>query len=140
MTHAAAESSNDRRDIARPRLSPLFDGCVARLMPVDVNLAAHLELFNVIYRDVENHVFKLSDDVVYFREHKTLLRSKQDIKADADRVRNGLALASKHAECAERLLFQLVLSHWPTLHRLRRTIWPSKPEIECGDFLRKGAL
>lgn len=115
----------------RPPMSPLFEGCVARLMPVDVHLAAHLEIFGVTYRSVEHHIERLSRDIEHFREHQKLARSEADVRADAEVIRKGIAMAATHANCAERLLTYLVLSHWPTWHRLRRMVCPVKEEREC---------
>lgn len=123
-----------------PVLSPLFDGCVSRLMPLDTNLASHLELFNVIYRSVERHSDRIIEDIEYFREHQKLRRSKADTKADAEVVRSGFAMAARHAECAERLLGLLVLSNWPTLHKMKRLVRPTGTDKECRRFLKTGAL
>ena len=122
----------------RPPMSPLFEGCVARLMPVDVRLAAHLEIFGVAYRSAEHHIERLSKDIEYFREHKKLARSEADVRADAEVIRKGIAMAANHANCAERLLTCLVLSHWPTWHRLRRFVCPTKEERECKCLLVTG--
>lgn len=125
---------------SRPVLSPLFDGCVSRLMPVDTNLASHLELFNVTYRGVEQHSDRIIEDIEYFREHQKLRRSKADTKADAEVVKAGFAMAAEHAECAERLLSLLVLSNWPTLHKIKRLVRPTKTDKECRRVLKTGAL
>lgn len=124
----------------RPPMSPLFEGCVARLMPVDVRLAAHLEIFGVVYRSVEHHIERLSKDIEYFREHKNLERSEADVHADAEVIQKGIAMAASHAHCAERLLTCLVLSDWPTWNRLRRFVSPSKEERECKCLLLTGDL
>ena len=125
---------------SRPQLSPLFEGCVARLMPVDPHLAAHLELFSIVYRGVEHHTDKLVRDIHYFQEHGKLLRDKEDTMADATVVQNGLAQAAKHAECAESLISKLVLGNWPTFHRVSRLLFPSTHECACKRLLATGAL
>jgi hypothetical protein len=123
----------------RPQMSPLFEGCVARLMPVDVRLAAHLEIFGVVYRSIEHHVERLSRDIEYFLEHKKFARCEADVRADAEVIRKGIAMAACHANCAERSLTLLVLSHWPTYHRLRRLASPTKQERACKCLLTTGA-
>lgn len=125
---------------SRPQLSPLFDGCVARLMPVDPHLAAHLELFSIVYRSVEKHTDKLVRDSQYFQENGKLLREMHDTVADATVIQNGLATAARHAECAESLLSRLILGNWPTLHRVRRLLRPSIHECDCKRLLITGAL
>lgn len=117
-----------------PPMSPLFEGCVARLMPVDVRLAAHLEIFGVSYRSVEHHIERLARD----NEHKELARSKADVRADTEVIRNGIAMATNHANCAEHLLACLVLSQWSSWHRLRRLVRPTKEERECKCLLSTG--
>lgn len=125
---------------SRPSLSPLFDGCVARLMPVDSLLAAHLDLFGIIYRGVEHHASKLVRDIEYFQEHGKFLRANKDTMADAKVIQVGLAKAARHAECAGDLLGQFVLSNWPTWHRVRRWLCPTTEQRECRNFIDTGAL
>lgn len=123
-----------------PKLSPLFEASVARLMLVDVTLAAHLELFGVIYRGVEHHVNAIRRDIDHHNEHGKSLRSKSDVQADAELVENGLAMAARNAACAERLISLLVLSDWRLIHRVRMFIKPTKEECDCKTFLKSGAL
>ena len=125
---------------SRPIISPLFDGCVARLMPVDPYLAAHLDLFGIVYRGVEHHVNKLVRDIEYFQENGKLLRDKKDTTADAKVIESGLARAAKHAECAEELLEQLVMGSWPTWRRVKRRLLPTARQRECKRVLETGAL
>lgn len=124
---------------SRPVVSPLFEGCVAKLMPIDVKLAAHLDLFGTVYRSTEHHIDRIVRDIQYFQEHDKLVRSKSDTTADANVIKNGLLAASKQAECAERLITILVLSKWRWFHRLRRTFYPSKLECTCTRLLQTGA-
>jgi hypothetical protein len=123
----------------RPKISPLFEGCVAKLMPVDAHLAAHLELFGIVYHSVEHHINKLVRDIHHFQEHGKLLREKKDAVADAKVIEHGLAKAAKYAECAEYLLSKLVLGNWPTLHRVKRLLLPSNHECNCKRLLGTGA-
>jgi hypothetical protein len=125
---------------SRLKLSPLFESSVARLMLVDVSLAAHLELLNVIYRSVEHHVDVIRRDIDHHNEHGKFLRSEKDVIADAELVEKGLTMAAKHAACAERLLSLLVLNKWRLFHRARMAIRARKEECACQAFLRTGAL
>jgi hypothetical protein len=129
-----------RLSSSRPALSPLFDASVARMMPLDTTLAAHLELFNVVYCSVEGHMDRIVEDIEYCREHNKLLRDKKDTMADADVVRASFATAARYAECAERLLSHVVLSRWRVLHRARRLFWSTDAERECSRLLKTGAL
>ncbi len=126
--------------VSMPKIIPLFEGSVARLMPTDVTLAAHLQLFISIYRVVDEVIETLKGDVDYYREYNKLLRSREDMKVDAEVLRTHFAMMAEHAKCAERLLTQLVLSNWPTIHRVRRWLVPSKQHRNCETILRKGTL
>lgn len=125
---------------SRPKISPLFEGCVARLMPVDAHLAAHLELFSIVHHSVEHHIDQLVRDIHHFQEHGKLLRDKRDTMADAKVIEQGLAKAARYAECAEYLLSKLVLGNWPTLYRVKRLLFPSNHECNCKRLLETGAL
>jgi hypothetical protein len=125
---------------SRPSISPLFDGCVARLMPVDPHLAAHLDLFSIIYRGTEHHVSKLVRDIEYYQQHGKLLHDKKDTTADANVIESGLAKAARHAECAEYLLSKLVIGNWPTVYRIVRRMSSSTPDQECKRLLETGAV
>lgn len=122
---------------SRPTLSPLFESCVARVMPVNVHLASHLELLGVIYRGVEHHLDRMVKDIEYHNQHGKVLRSETDVRADADLIANGFSMVAKHADCAERLLTHLVLSNWPTWNRLRMIVQPLKAERDCKSLLIK---
>jgi len=150
LTELAKEKKVDDKDYpmflagrlvaSRPRISPLFEGSVARLMPVDTSLAAHLDLFTFIYRDIEHILDRIVRDVQFFQENNKFLRSEDSLRADAEVVRKGFKLAAMHARCAERLLSKLVLSKWPTVHRMRSAFFPSKLEKQCEEFLKTGTL
>lgn len=120
---------------SRQKVSPLFEGCLARLMPVDAHSAAHLELFSIVYHSVEHHLDKLAHDMLYFQEHGKLLRDEGDTMADAKIIEQGLAKAARYAECAEYLLSILVLGNWPTLFRVKRMLFPSNHECNCKHLL-----
>lgn len=125
---------------SRPKLSPLFETSVARLMLASVPVAAHLELFTVIYRGVEHHIEMLRRDIDHHNQHGTLLRSEKDVRADAELVEKGFTTAARHAACAERLLSLLVLNRWRLFHRARMAIKsPSKEGSDCQTLLKSGA-
>ncbi|MBK8161799.1 MAG: hypothetical protein IPK65_01200 [Gammaproteobacteria bacterium] len=124
----------------RPRLSPLFDGYIARLMLVDVKLSAYLELFKVVYRDVEYKLERLEADIQHYNVNDRFPRPEEDVRRDLDLVGTGFRRAAGYARCAERLLNILVLSNWPSLHRLRRTLYRTKVEKDCEKILKSGAL
>lgn len=123
----------------RPRLSPMFEASLVRVMPISAVLSAHLDLFHTIYADVERHLERLAGDFEEVRRNGKPLRTKEAMNADASLARKGFAIAAAHAKCAERLLTQLVLSQFPTWHRVRRVILPSKDERQCNKRLKQGS-
>lgn len=125
---------------SRPKLSPLFESSVARLMLANVSIAAHLELLNVIYRGMEHHVDIMRCDIDHCNQHGKLPRSEKDVRADIELVEKSLTMAARHASCAERLLSLLVLSNWRLFHRVRMTIKATKEECDCQAFLKTGTL
>lgn len=68
-----------RRRIA---MSPMFEASRIRLMPVDVRLAAHLELFQVIFTDIETRLDMLKNDYALFDADEKPMRNPEVLKAD----------------------------------------------------------
>lgn len=100
-------------------------------MPLNVYLAAHLELFQMMFVDIESKLDILAED---FRAVESKSDDKRDveiIRADSHSVYEGFMLAAKHAECAERILVTRVLSKYPTLHGFRSILFPTPLEKEC---------
>lgn len=120
-----------------PRLSPLAEAALARLLPVDAVLAAHLELFRTLHGELEIHIERIVQDFRDLHEHGKSLRSTATMEADAKNATSAFEGAAKHAGCAVRLLEFLVLSRFPTWHRVRMRVCPSRDELAC-QALRKG--
>ena len=122
----------------RPSLSPMFEASVARIMPVSGKLASHLELFCIIYSDVEIILERISDDYESFSNTGVAPRSQEKMDADANMVKIGFETAVQHAICAEHLLSTLILSNTPTFNRMRMFLCKTKKERNCNDLLREG--
>lgn len=105
-----------------PKMPLLFDASVARLMPVDVPLAAHLNLFQQIYSKIEDLVKRVGDDDISNLNHSKTLRPLDERKADYLNIAKLFQFAVEHANCAEYLISKLVLSRITFWHRLRRHI------------------
>lgn len=123
----------------RPNISPMFEASVMRVMPVNGKLAAHLELFRLIYADIDLILGRIADDYEVFKRTGAARRSKEEMSADADRATSGFEIAVQHAICAEHLLAKLILSNTPTFNKLRMLLWKTKKERSCEDLLRTGA-
>lgn len=116
-------------------LSPLFEALRIRLMPVDVHLAAHLELFQVIFTDIEAKLGMLTDDFAAFDSAKKTTRNADVLKADARVIYKGFEKAAVHAKCAQRILVLKVLSNFPTFHAIRMVLFATREEKECRQLL-----
>lgn len=121
-----------------PKLSPLFEASIVRMMPINIYLAAHLTLFHKIYVDVGVMVDRLSDDLKLHKQNKPT-RSKEQLKADANLIHKHFPLAVQHAGCAEHLITDLILSKMPTWNRIRQTFWLKSDEKDCIKYLKEGS-
>lgn len=119
----------------RIKLSPLFEASRIRLMPVNVHLAAHLELFQVIFTNVEAKIDMLADDISELDSSDSIKRKAAILRADARVINEGFEAAVIHAKCAERILALKVLSNYPTFHTLRMMLFKTKEEKECQKLL-----
>lgn len=121
-----------------PKLSPLFENAVVRMLPINAVLAAHLTLFHKIYTGVEINVKRIQEDFRLFNEKGKPNRSKDHFKADANLINKHFPLAVQHATCAGSLISDLILSKTPTFKILRRRFWQTPEEKECMKRLKKG--
>jgi hypothetical protein len=119
----------------RIKLSPLFEASRIRLMPVNVYLAVHLELFQVIFSNVEAKLDMLADDITEFDSSDITKRKPEILRAESKVIYEGFEAAVTHANCAERILVLKVLSNYPTFHTLRM-LFKTKEEEDCQNLLR----
>jgi hypothetical protein len=120
-----------------PKLSPLAEAALARLLPINAALAAHLELFRTLHGELESHTERISQNYREFHEHGKAFRSADVMEADAKIVVSAFDCAAKHAECAAYLLEKLVLSHFPTWNYIRMRLFPTQKNRVC-QCLRNG--
>lgn len=118
------------------KLSPLAEAALARLLPIEAALAAHLELFRTLHGELESHTERISQDYRDFHE-RGALRSADVMEADAKIVVSAFAGAAKHAECATHLLEKLVLSNVPAWNYIRMRLFPTQQDRVC-QCLRNG--
>lgn len=120
-----------------PKLSPLADAALARLLPIDATLAAHLELFRTLHGELESHIERISQDYRDYDEYGKFLRSSKEREDEAKIVVSVFDSAAEHAKCGAHLLEKLVLSHLPTWHYIRMRLFPSQDDRNC-QCLRNG--
>lgn len=130
---------SDKLVSSHPKLSTLFEASVARLMPVDVYLAAHLSLFQRIYSQIEIMLKNLSHDYNHFHEHDEPLRPKDHMLADYRLITWHFPMVVEHAQCAEDIITKIILDNISTWHRIRRIFYMNQKEKKCNDILRKGS-
>lgn len=114
-----------------PTLSPMFETCVARVMPVSGTLASHLELFRKNYSYFEMILECISDDYEAFGQTNKAPRSREEMTIDAEKAVKSFDKVVKHATCAEDLLFKLILSRTPTFNRIRISLYKTRKERDC---------
>ena len=129
---------SDKLVSSHTKLSTLFEASVARLMPVDVYLAAHLSLFQRIYSQIEIMLNKLSYDYNHFHEHGEPLRPKDHMLADYRLITRHFPMVVEHAQCAEDIITKIIIGNFSTWHRIRRIFCMSQKEKKCKNILRKG--
>ncbi len=131
---------SDKLVSLHPSLSVLFESSLARIMPVNMCMAAHLSLFHEIYSRIEIILKRLSRDFEHFHEYGKPLRPPEHLRADADIVTRHFQQAVRHASCAENLISKLILSRISTWHKLKRHIWINREEKECLRILKEGNI
>lgn len=114
-----------------PSRGPSFEASATRIYPLSTPMAAHIDLFQTIYGDVENRLERLRSYMDDLGETEITDEQKQYVQANSRVIANGFSTAAKHAECAEVMISDLILSkrrHW---NRLRMRFWPSRTQQEC---------
>ena len=119
-------------------MSTEFEASLIRLMPAHLHLAAHLELFKTLFAEMNECLDRLADDYKNLHEKGKPLRPVANIETDAKLATRGFQGAVLHASCAERLIAQVVLGHFPSWHRLRGWLWPTDEERKCQQLLKTG--
>ena len=123
---------------SRPKMSAEFEASLIRLMPADLHLAAHLELFKTLIAEMDECLDRLAEDYKNLHEKGKLQRPVANIETDAKLATRAFGGAVLHATCAERLITHMVHSHFPSWHRLRGWLRPSMEEQKCQQLLKTG--
>ena len=128
--------------ISRPKLSPLFEASMVRVMTVDDNLSAHLSMIKIVYSSIEESFARLRLDVDTAKGQlgDRAPRAEQEKEADARLIAMGFARIEAHAKCADMLMSNLIFSRFRLWHRIRMRLRPNDEEKECARLLREGTV
>lgn len=120
----------------RPKLSPMVEASIARIMPIEVTTAAHLTFFLSQYTDMEQKLESYGSAVKQFQSGREPERGQQYLLVDARSATQTFFDSAKHAECAEHLLEQFVLSRNAFLHRVWFRWFPDTKTKNCREMLK----
>lgn len=123
---------------SRPKLSPLFDTSMARLMPVDDYLSAHLALFGLLYGETLEMVGKLVQANDALKKTGQTVLTDDEVNAYTRLIHSGFLKACEHATCANHLLNRYVLHRIAFLYRWGKTLRIIKHEKSCLELLKRG--
>jgi hypothetical protein len=123
-----------------PTLSALASEAIHRLLMVHPHLSAHLSLLEMINSEVEASLVRWRQDIEDFVRsgEKEFKRSPGSRFGDAKTIARGTSTMVNHAACAVFLLNRLVLSRFPTFHRLLLAVFPGKIKKLCREGLAVG--
>jgi hypothetical protein len=116
---------------SRPKLTSTYDAASMRVMAVDVHIAAHLSMFDLTLREMDEKIDRLAEDFHSKRTTGKTVRSIENMTADARLLADELYRLADHAHCAERLITDLVLSRQRHWNKLRRRFKRSLEESQC---------
>lgn len=120
----------------RPKLSPLFEVSIARVMPLNVATAAHLQLFYSQYLDLEDKLQRVDEAISEFQRDKVPERDKKHLMTDARSAKTLFDDVVLHADCAEYLLTKYVLSKTAFWNRLWLRWFPDTRTKQCYENLK----
>lgn len=101
-----------------PKQSSLFEVSMARIMPVNPYLAAHLKIFKTKYEEIEK-----------------MLNNKSN---NYNLIKKMFYESAKHADYAIYFLNKLVLSDFSTFNKIRMSIFSLSKEKESQKLLKTG--
>ncbi len=116
---------------SRPKLSPGFEGALARLLLIHTSLAVHLELFRTHFHEMDGMLERLEEDYKNFHEHGKALRSLNIMDTESKLASDAFAAAVRHANCADYLLGCFLFSRFPSWHIWKFRLLPSIAEKKC---------
>ena len=124
-------------------LSPLFESSMARMMPIDDFLAAHLALFKKIVTRLNGELAELRRTFEPYKLGDRITISKEELDSRVHLRDKRFRMSVEHAVCASYLLQKLVLSPTTPFHRMIRRVpilkrISSVGEKSCRDLLETG--
>ena len=128
--------------ISRPKLSPLFEASMVRVMTVDDNLSAHLSMLKIAYNGIEESFarLRLDLDTAKGQSGDRAPRTQREKEADSRLITMGFERIEAHAKCADMLMSNLIFSRFRLWHRIRMQLRPNDDEKECVRLLREGVV
>lgn len=138
--------ADDLRDIwlleklawLHPPLSDSFEASAMRIYPLNVQMAAHVDLFLTMYRDVVKRVERVQEQEAELRSGNPSEATKSYVRVQASSVRRSFEGAARHAHCAEVLITGLILSRARIWNKVRLRLFPSVEHEQCHSLLRSG--
>jgi hypothetical protein len=120
-------------------LSQNFEVCSIRVMPINVELSAHLCLFEEMYKHICIKKDNLSKDFENLYKEGVVIRPQGHMRAEAQLVAQFLQSAVEHASCAERLISDLILSKYCTFKKIKHFFnFKNGEDKECSKILQAG--
>ncbi len=111
-----------------PNISSLFESSLARMLPINKYLAAHLTIFHKLYREAELTISRITDDIKLLHKQGKPDRPNEYLKADARIATNYFNSAIEHAKCSQQLIEALVLSK---MHPINKLMLLVRETLDC---------
>jgi hypothetical protein len=121
----------------RVRVSDQLEGAMYRVMTVDIDLAAHINLANSMMRDTEQLIDRVQEDLLLGQAGNPM-RNTERMRSDMRNIYSTYLIVRDNADFAVRLLELFALGNWPTWHKIRRYICPKAWERRAFKMLRTG--
>ena len=119
-----------------PKLSPLFEASMLRILPIDMQLAAHLTLLNSMYRDLEPIISRVRKDANLIDAGKEIERPEDQLFGDIKIIRGGVERLEKQAEAATYYINHIILDRFSKFYLLRRWFWKNEDEKKFMSLLK----
>lgn len=120
----------------RPKLSPMFEASMARIMPLDGTTASHLTFFHSQYLSLEDKLRRIESDIAEFQRGKEPERGKAHLMEDAKSSKRVFDDVVVYADCAVHLLSKFVLSKKAFWNRLWCRWFPDEKTKHCRELLK----
>jgi len=122
----------------RPKLSPLYEVSMSRVMPIHPALAAHLNFVIKFYNSVEERLKKLEENMQNYKKTGHYLIDNEQFIFLIKIIREDMRKISKHSICANNLLDKLVICKLSFIYRILYSFRKPFGIGECGELLKTG--